>query len=158
NFTTTGIFNAATGTSALASNTTGTANTATGENALASNTTGRRNTAMGEEALFNNTTGNDNTAIGTSAGLNLTGSNNIDMAAGVSGEAGEFDTIRIGNADNRATFIAGISRANVGTGGAAVLVNSDGMLGTIASSRRFKDDIQDMGEASSDLMKLRPVT
>jgi hypothetical protein len=31
-------------------------------------------------------------------------------------------------------------------------------LGTTSSSRRFKDDIQDMGEASSDLMKLRPVT
>jgi len=31
-------------------------------------------------------------------------------------------------------------------------------LGTISSSRRFKDDINDMGDASGDLMKLRPVT
>ena len=38
------------------------------------------------------------------------------------------------------------------------MVNSAGQLGTMSSSRRFKDDIQDMGEASSDLMKLRPVT
>src|SRR5262249_11512303 len=34
----------------------------------------------------------------------------------------------------------------------------NGQLGTISSSRRFKDDINDMGDASSDLMKLRPVT
>jgi hypothetical protein len=34
----------------------------------------------------------------------------------------------------------------------------NGQLGTISSSRRFKDEINDMGDASSDLMKLRPVT
>ncbi|MFN7978675.1 MAG: tail fiber domain-containing protein, partial [Vicinamibacterales bacterium] len=35
---------------------------------------------------------------------------------------------------------------------------STGQLGTVNSSRRFKEDIQDMGEASSGLMRLRPVT
>ena len=37
-------------------------------------------------------------------------------------------------------------------------VNSSGQLGTLTSSRRFKDDIADMDAASSALMKLRPVT
>ena len=39
-----------------------------------------------------------------------------------------------------------------------VVVDSNGQLGTISSSRRFKEDIQDMGDASSGLMRLRPVT
>ena len=45
-----------------------------------------------------------------------------------------------------------------GLPGTAVFVDANGQLGIISSSRRFKDDIQDMGDASSDLMKLRPVT
>jgi hypothetical protein len=45
-----------------------------------------------------------------------------------------------------------------GLPGAAVVVDANGQLGTLSSSRRFKDDIEDMGDASSDLMKLRPVT
>jgi hypothetical protein len=40
----------------------------------------------------------------------------------------------------------------------AVVVDSNGQLGTVNSSRRYKEDIQDMGDASSGLMKLRPVT
>jgi len=71
---------------------------------------------------------------------------------------GESNTIRIGNQFNNKTFIAGISGVTTGGTGAAVLVDANGQLGTISSSRRFKDDIQDMGDASSDLMKLRPVT
>jgi hypothetical protein len=39
-----------------------------------------------------------------------------------------------------------------------VLVNSSGQLGTSLSSRRVKDEILDMGEASRGLLRLRPVT
>jgi hypothetical protein len=39
-----------------------------------------------------------------------------------------------------------------------VLIDSNGQLGTASSSRRFKEDIQDMAETSSGLMRLRPVT
>jgi hypothetical protein len=38
------------------------------------------------------------------------------------------------------------------------MIDSNGQLGTVSSSRRFKEDIQDMGDASRDLMRLRPVT
>jgi len=40
----------------------------------------------------------------------------------------------------------------------AVLIDSAGQLGTTNSSRRFKEDIADMDEASAALMRLRPVT
>jgi hypothetical protein len=39
-----------------------------------------------------------------------------------------------------------------------VLIDSAGQLGTASSSRRYKEDIQDMGDASRGLMRLRPVT
>jgi hypothetical protein len=39
-----------------------------------------------------------------------------------------------------------------------VYINGDNQLGTITSSRRFKDDIRDMDDASVALMNLRPVT
>src|SRR5262249_61907628 len=40
----------------------------------------------------------------------------------------------------------------------SVVIDSNGQRGTINSSRRYKEDIQDMGNASGGLMKLRPVT
>jgi trimeric autotransporter adhesin len=63
--------------------------------------------------------------------------------------------IRIGDVQTL-TFIAGISGVNVS--GVPVVVSSTGQLGIAQSSRRFKEDIQDMGEVSSSLMRLRPVT
>jgi hypothetical protein len=42
--------------------------------------------------------------------------------------------------------------------GLAVFVNSDGKLGTIMSSRRFKEDIKPMDKASEAILALQPVT
>jgi uncharacterized coiled-coil protein SlyX len=42
--------------------------------------------------------------------------------------------------------------------GLAVFVNSDNKLGTIMSSRRFKEDIKPMDEASEAILALQPVT
>ena len=39
-----------------------------------------------------------------------------------------------------------------------MLVDSNGQLGTVLSSRRYKEDIHDMGAASDGLLRLRPVT
>jgi Chaperone of endosialidase len=168
---TSGGFNAATGVQALYSNTTGDENTANGANALFYNTTGTHNTATGVEALLSNITGVGNTAsgfqalhnnrgsfnigLGNQAGINLTtGNRNIDIGNG--GVAGETNTIRIGNIQT-ATYIVGIS-GSTATGGAAVFVASNGKLGTVTSSRRFKKDIADMNAASEALLALRPVT
>jgi hypothetical protein len=54
------------------------------------------------------------------------------------------------------TSIAGISGASVG--GSAVYVSSTGQLGLLSSSERFKTAITPMGEATSKLDQLRPVT
>jgi len=135
---------------------TGDNNTGVGYNAFVSNTTGDSNTASGDNALADNTTGNDNIALGSTAGSNLTtGSNNICI--GSLGVAGESGTIRIGSSQT-ATFVAGVNGVMTGGTGTPVLIDSSGQLGTISSSARFKDEIQDMGEATEGLLRLRPVT
>jgi len=81
---------------------------------------------------------------------------NIDIAN--SGVAGESGVIRLGTSSvQTATYIAGINGVNVGSG-VPVYINSNGQLGTLTSSARFKNDIKSMGSASDRLMQLRPVT
>ena len=170
-----GTFNTATGAGALLSNTTGNGNQAYGYQALYSNSTGVQNTANGTFALFNNTTGlgntangtaalnsnttgNNNIAFGVSAGSSLTiGSNNIDI--GNNGIVAEANTIRIGSEFQTRTFIAAIRGVTTGVADAVnVVIDSDGQLGTMSSSRRFKKEIKSMDEASETLLALKPVT
>jgi hypothetical protein len=147
----------------MTANTTGAGNAALGDNSLAANASGNFNTSLGADSLLvsttggSNTTGSSNLAIGAAAGTHIaTGSNNIDIAASPS--ADESGTIRIGTAGTHiATFIAGIDGATSASG-TAVFVNASGQLGTATSSLRFKEDVEDMGEASAALMRLRPVT
>jgi hypothetical protein len=109
-------------------------------------------------ALYNNTEGFFNTAVGANAGSNLTtGDNNIDIGYNVVGVAGESNTIRIGNTDIGTTIIRGISGQTIASG-ATVLVASNGQLGTMTSSARFKQEITPMDKASEALLALRPVT
>ena len=79
--------------------------------------------------------------------------------------AGEAHTLRIGYGTGTATFeqtrafISGIRGTTTGNAGAvAVLIDSNGQLGTVSSSRRYKEDIADMAEVSHRLLELRPVT
>jgi hypothetical protein len=82
----------------------------------------------------------------------VNGDSNIFI--GASGTDGS-GTIRIGGTFQTSTFIAGIFGGSV-IAGLPVLVDDVGRLGTVNSSRRFKFDIADMGEASSGVMRLRP--
>ena len=151
--------NTAVGTVALTANTDGNENTGVGAGSLYRNDHGSDNTAVGHVALSFNTSGSNNIALGHYAGFNLTtGDYNIDV--GNQGVAAEANTIRIGTAGNQTrTFIAGIGGVTTGNNDAqAVLIDSAGQLGTISSSIRFKQDVQDMCDASSCLMELRPVT
>jgi hypothetical protein len=154
---TTGHRNTASGSASLQSNTTGTYNTASGFASLFLNTTGGQNTASGDGSLSSNTTGSSNIAVGYQAGYYLTtGSYNIDI--GNTGVAAEGNTIRIGSSNQTRTFIAGIRGVTTDTSDAiAVLIDSNGQLGTASSSIRFKQDVADMGDASRRLMELRPV-
>jgi hypothetical protein len=159
---TTGIYNTAIGSSALVANTTGKYNTAVGQGALLfSNSNG--NTAIGNRALQNLSTGIFNTAIGRDAGVNAaTGDWNIYIGPSAGPDDFQTDesfTIRLGAGalPYQQTLIQGIY-GSTSSDGLAVYINSAGKLGTLTSSRRFKEDIQNMGDASVGLMKLRPVT
>jgi hypothetical protein len=184
-FNTTSIQNVAVGQGALASNNgaSSNANVAVGYQALGRNNSGIRNVAIGYQALFNNTTagnasnavgyralfnsnglfnnafgwlalgsvtsGGNNVAVGDDAGHTLTtGSGNVYIGAGQGASAaGENNTTRIRN--------IGTTPLNTGM---FVEVDANGKLGFITSSRRYKHDIEPMGNASEALYALKPVT
>jgi len=179
-----GFFNTGLGYQALFSNTSGIRNCAAGNAALTSNTTGTDNTAIGNATLINNDSGSFNTALSRRALSRNTGSFNIglgfwagsNLASGDNnvyisnlGVAAEANTIRIGtqvaSADflgeavhpaHTATFIAGVSGTPVI--GDTVVVDSNGQLGTIASSARFKKDVQPLDKTSEAVLALKPVS
>lgn len=156
---TTGHDNTATGMATLRFNVTGYNNTAAGIVALTGNTTGFQNTAHGAFALYQNTTGNNNVGVGTNAGANATtGSNNIYLGAFVQGTPGESNTMYLGGTQSK-TLIAGVRGiTTVNPDAIPVVIDSAGQLGTVSSSRRFKEDIHDMADTSQRLLQLRPVT
>ena len=161
----TGVNNTAIGASALSSNHAND-NTAIGAQALSSNSTGFANTATGVFALLENnnddntaigwnalpsSTGNSNTALGSEAGLNATtGNGNVYIGAQMIG----FDD------DSNRTYIRNINTTTVSGGGTdTVTVNlSTGLLGHLSSSRRYKEEIKPMDNASETLYRLKPVT
>jgi hypothetical protein len=160
NRNTIGVSNTATGWRALFSNTTGSGNTAVGVKALSSNTgLTSFNTAVGYQALVNNTTSSDNVALGRDAGINhSTGNDNIYIRN--DGLASEVGTIRIGTQIvHSRTFIAGIRGVTTGFANAVnVVIDSAGQLGTMSSSRRFKNEIKPMDQTSEAILGLKPVT
>src|SRR5262249_40002252 len=104
-------------------------------------------TAIGDSALFHNFTGGQNVAVGENAGFNqTTGSGNVYIGAGIVGVDGESNTCYIGSIFNQTS-----------AGGAPVFINTNNKLGTSTSSKRFKDDIQPMNDASHALFSLKPV-
>lgn len=139
--------------------TSGSDNTAVGSYSLPNNSEGFVNTAVGYYALAGNTTGDYNTAIGPWAGYySPAGANwNIDIGSyGSSGDSG--GVIRIGMEGVQTSFYAaGVDGVSV-SGGVPVYINSNGQLGTVNSSIRYKEDVREMGEASSAIFRLRPVT
>jgi hypothetical protein len=139
-----GSHNTANGEGALQSNTTGTANTANGAATLLNSGTGDYNTADGFAAL-ERSTGSNNTALGARAGFNVTTANNV-ICIGTNGQ----------NVDN-SCYIGNIFGATSASG-TAVFVNSDGQLGTSTSSRRFKEHVKPMEQASEAIFALKPVT
>jgi hypothetical protein len=60
--------------------------------------------------------------------------------------------------DSSGNVIAAGVHSNGVTGGVQVYVDSTGHLGVLTSSARFKEQVRDMGDSSSSLMNLRPVT
>jgi hypothetical protein len=154
-----GSDNTAFGSSALHVNNNGSQNTACGFGALGSNSDGSGNVGIGFSALSSNNAGNNNIAIGSRAAVSvLGGSDSIHI--GNQGSSGDSGTIRIGTpATQSSFFVAGVRGVTTANHDAIpVMIDSAGQLGTVSSSRRFKEEIQDMAAASHDLMRLRPVT
>jgi hypothetical protein len=155
---TTGSFNTASGALALQFNSTGSSNTGLGYGALDLNTTGLGNIAVGYNALSSNVTGSNNIAIGNNAAQNVGNGNSGNIHLGNSGSSADGGVIRIGNSQT-SFFAAGIRGVTTGSNDAIpVVIDSHGQLGTVSSSQRFKEDIQDMGDASHSILDLRPVT
>jgi len=174
-----GVRNLGVGAAAL-SNTGTTDNVAVGADAMTGLSSGAgQNVAIGSQAMSANGSGQQNTALGYSAMRDGTGSFNISLGAftATSKVSGDYNaylgyavgsgasntesfTIRIGDSGVYTRHFVGAVRG-VTTGQAnavAVVIDANGQLGTVNSSRRYKEDIQDMGDASSGLLRLRPVT
>jgi hypothetical protein len=79
------------------------------------------------------------------------------------GASGDTNVITIGTSQT-VTKIAGIYGQAIGTPNFLVCIDGTSRLGAgdscsnIPSSRRFKEQIADMGDSSSKLLQLRPVT
>lgn len=177
---TTASGNVAVGDEALRDNTLGDSNVAVGRGALINNTEGDDNVAVGRSALHANDTGAYNVAVGKKALWFAEGSYNIAIGHRAGYEVGRgpsaggdhnilignegFSTadkvIRIGTPGLQvSTKVAGIRGVTTSVNDAInVLIDSNGQLGTVNSSRRYKEEITDMGSASERLLELRPVT
>jgi trimeric autotransporter adhesin len=122
---------------------------------------GGQNTFLG--AITNcSTSGSRNLALGYQAGNNLGGTENDNILISSLGTSSESNALHIGRGTGTGSFqlnkafVSGIQGITVT--GTAVLVSSSDQLGIAVSSRRFKSDIQDMGDASSAIHWLRPVS
>ena len=153
-----GVGNTGVGHFALGNSNLGNYNTAVGGLSLTS-TEGQYNTAVGYQTMQLVDTGSNNIAIGYGAGSSLAGARSHNILIGSQG-ADADGQIRIGQAPWQTKFFAtGIRSVTTGVNDAvAVVIDSNGQLGTVSSSRRYKEDIHDMGDASRGLMQLRPVT
>ncbi len=156
---TTASYNTAIGYQALQGNTTGWPNNAFGAGALMANTTGGGNTALGNGALARALTGSNNIAIGPNAGYNLTGAESNNLHIGHAGVTGDSGVIRIGSGSQTTAFMTGIRGVTTAVNNAIpVVIDSNGQLGTISSSIRFKEQIQDLATVSGRIHQLRPVS
>ncbi len=143
--------NTAVGSQCLAKNTSGTGNVGMGYFTLNNVVTGIQNTGIGYASL-SNVTGSSNIGLGFTAGNTITsGGSNICIGIGAgSGLTTGSSNIYIGLNANSATdanvckigSIRGITTASAT--GIAVLIDSNGQLGTVSSTRDKKENIIDM--------------
>ena len=149
---------------------TGLENTGIGDQVLTSLSSGAYNTAVGAFAGIFLGSGSRNCLLGSyhpggptyGVGGKLTGSESDNVLINAPGVTGTSNQLTIGSGTGtgsgnlNAAYICGIQGITVT--GTAVLVSSSDQLGIAVSSRRFKDNIQDMDDYSSAIYDLRPVT
>jgi len=159
----TGQFNQSFGQNSLKALTSGTKNCGIGYQFCTAVTTGGNNAGVGHGCYQSLITGSYNCGVGDQTGVNYTGSESSNIDINSVGTTGQSNVLTIGNGTgtgnqqvNKAV-ICGIN-GKTSAAGVAVLVNGSDVLGTTTSSKRFKDNIVDMGDTSSLIHKLRPVT
>ncbi len=148
----------------------GSENTDIGSAAGGAEPGGDSNTYVGYFAGGNNS-GSYNIFVGWEAGIedeNISSSNIYIGNQGCGGVCTESNTIRIGSAgigdgQQYQVFMGPILLSTIAATNSPVCIDANGALGTAAtcnpgSSRRFKDQIADMGDSSSKLFQLRPVS
>ena len=124
---------------------------------------GTGNTFLGNSIASGGWEGGTNNifiGLGTAAAYTGAETNNINIGVAESGTPGENNVIRIGSNNTSVPyatcFIGGINGVSVT--GSAVMVSSAGQLGTVVSSRRFKENIEPMGNSySKRIYTLEPV-
>ena len=98
----------------------------------------------------------DQTSLTESAGdldieadddLNLHGDEDVDIDA--------VQNIRLISAK---VIMPNVPGTSISSGVTTLMINAAGQLGTVAASRRYKEDIRDMAAVSRGTMALRPVT
>lgn len=144
---------------------TGAANVIIGTSGAGVLTTGGSNVGLGT-SVFNGgggaglITGSNNVAIGASAGSAYTGAESGNILVNHTGVVGESNNTRIGvQGTQNKCFIAGIRGVTTDNADAiAVLISSVGQLGTVSSSQRYKENIQDMNDQSNIIYDLKPKT
>lgn len=175
NAITSGQVNTALGQNSLPVLTSGFNNTGCGQTTLFSLTGGNNtttsvaNTAVGAAAGQNLVSGAYNILVGGStngtavgsAGFAYTGAESSNICIGSAGVTGDGNTIRIGSqggtlgAQNKC-FIAGITGVTVASSAPVLINTGTGQLGTVASTKRLKDNIKPLGE--TNVMNLKPMT
>jgi hypothetical protein len=153
-----------------------------GFNAAFALNSGNQNVMIGNYGGFQATSASNNSIIGFQSAINLlTGSFNViigvDQPSGAnaytgaessniiimnSGVVGESNTMRLGtsgagNKQVNRCFVAGVFGATVGVSGVPVVVDNADQFGTVVSSERYKENIEDMDDYSDDIHELRPV-
>lgn len=141
-----------------------------------------RNTAIGSESGSAFQQGSRNTFIGNDSGKTLVfGSNNIFINSNPSGttksnviqissdDDSNTGDIIIGDSKHTGQIYLGTDATSCQVGGifgkatidmgstTSVMVDNFGRLGTVSSSRRFKENIAPIGKESKDIYKLKPV-
>lgn len=128
------------------------------------NSVGRDNVGIGFYSLQGATTGSWNSCFGSNAGALLATTESSNIMINNTGTVGDNNTCRIGagtgagNQQLNRCFISGIRGITTGVADALpVLVDSADQLGTISSSRKYKENIHDLGNQSEIIYDLRPV-
>ncbi len=180
NLTSSGTANSALGSNSGTALTTGSSNTIIGSGSLTALTSGGGNVALGptvgnslESGSFNLLIGSGsnvgptsgfNIVIGPGAGTSLLTNESSNILIGNFGVATDQNIIRLGttgsgSGEQEKCFIAGIVGVTTDVNDAIpVLIDSAGQLGTMSSSRVYKENIIDMRSQSEAILGLRPVT